>query len=160
MSGSSSGKKAKPGSMTFSNPRELMQQLLEMVEDNSSAGLEQRLEEMQTKLDALEEKVDSGGGSVDSQALSETLKTLITSVLVQSGFLEKAITAIVTRQLQEAGQGVGEPAVQKEIKNFLASDEMKILLDDKFRQVTLYLKTDVIPASVRQALKNADTQPA
>ncbi|MCZ6792337.1 MAG: hypothetical protein O7J95_01840 [Planctomycetota bacterium] len=146
--------------MTFSNPRELMQQLLEMVEDNSSKGLEQRLEEMQTKLDALEKKVDSGGGSVDSQALSETLKTLITSVLVQSGFLEKAITAIVTRQLQQAGQGIVEAAVEKELKKFLGSDEMKMLLDDKFRQVTLYLKTDVIPAAVRQALKNADTQPA
>ncbi|MEM7233375.1 MAG: hypothetical protein AAF517_14450, partial [Planctomycetota bacterium] len=59
----------------------------------------------------------------------------------------------LSENLQRLLQNEARPILQEEMKQFFAGDEMKVLLDDKFRAVTLYLKTDVIPNSVRQAMR-------
>ncbi len=42
--------------------------------------------------------------------------------------------------------------IQKEMKSALASDDLKELLDEKLRAVTLYLKNEVIPKAVQQVI--------
>ncbi len=45
--------------------------------------------------------------------------------------------------------------MQKEVALALGSENMKILIDEKFRAISLYLKTDVIPKTVAQILKSS-----
>ena len=49
-------------------------------------------------------------------------------------------------------------AVQKELQAFMASENMKMLIDDKFRTVQLYLTTEVIPNTVKQILRKLSQQ--
>ncbi len=47
--------------------------------------------------------------------------------------------------------------IHKEIMTFMASDEMKELMDDKFRLINTYLKTEVIPKVVQKELSRIET---
>lgn len=44
---------------------------------------------------------------------------------------------------------------QKEASAALSGENLKILIDEKFRAISIYLKTDVIPKAVAQALKGS-----
>lgn len=147
-----------------SNPKELMQQLLEMMEEKTEESTDHRLEKIEKQLNALIKKVEAGGGGgpVNASNVSGIFKKLINSVLIESGFLEKIVASTLSHQFDEDSEfaAVIHNSVQKEIKTWLSSNEMKELMDDKFRHVTVYLKTDVIPTAVRQALENADVQHA
>jgi hypothetical protein len=44
---------------------------------------------------------------------------------------------------------------QKEAGSALSGENLKILIDEKFRAISIYLKTDVIPKAVAQALKGS-----
>ena len=177
----------KPGFATAATPKELMSQLVSMLNEDSGSSVEERLEELRRKVDSLAAKVESAeadgglaGVGPDAASMGDLLKRTITSVLLESGFLEKFVTSIVTKKIAESGGGGGDvtaqarelskqfltenlgtifqsqikPQLEAEIQQWMSSEAMKVLLDDKFRAVTLYLKTDVIPTAVRQAMNN------
>lgn len=183
-----------PGFATAAGPKELLAQLASMLDETKGDknGLEERLARLESNLAELGAHLKAGGEggrggiSLSDDALGEKLKRLISSVLIESGFLEKFVKSTVESQLEGAGgsdpQSVKRMAgqlakefltenlgtifqkeiaeiVRKEVSQFLAGEEMKLLLDEKFRTVTLYLKTDVIPNAVRHALKSGPPRP-
>jgi hypothetical protein len=185
-----------PGFATAAGPKQLLAQLAAMLDHNREASttattLEDRLARLETSLDDLGTRVSDVGSpraatGISEEFLGEKLKTLISSVLVESGFLEKFVKSTVERTLEQNGGAVANEDVRKqaarlakeflsenlgavfqqqiqdvvrtEVGSFLAGEDMKVLLDDKFRAVTLYLKTDVIPNAVRHALKSNAAQ--
>jgi len=152
MSDLGKGKTERMGS--FGNAPELMKQLAAMLEQAQDPAA--RLTDLETRVEALASRVGSGSGNQD---LAGTIKKIVSSVLLESGFLEKLIDRRLAERLGGADAATGlakeiRGAVQKEIEGYLASDSIKELLDEKFRAVTLYLKTDVIPQAVRQALRD------
>lgn len=179
-----------PGFATAAGPKQLLAQLASMLDQNPGGAnsLEERLSRLESSITDLGSRLADGaegaaraGGGFTDDALGEKLKKLISSVLIESGFLEKFVKSTVEKRLGDAGapdaQSIRQQAAQlakeflsenlgaifqkeiqeivrKEVSQFLAGDEMKMLLDDKFRAVTLFLKTDVIPNAVRHALKS------
>jgi len=53
-----------------------------------------------------------------------------------------------------------EAVVQTAVAEFLAGEGVKELVDDKFRAVTMYMKSDVIPQAVKNTLKDLEAEPA
>lgn len=49
-------------------------------------------------------------------------------------------------------------ALREEARNYFSSDELKELLDQKFRAIDLYLKTDLIPKVVKREIKALQEQ--
>ncbi len=93
---------------------------------------------------AVEHKLEargSGGASEHAEALQKEAAN------IAKKFLSENIGSLSKKEIQDA---IGD-STQK----VLSSENVKVLIDDKFRAVTLYLKTEVIPKSVRQALKEA-----
>ena len=90
-----------------------------------------------------------------SVALRDTLLEVIHSSLFTSGVLETYGTRAVNDKMQSESTAL----VQREIQATLSSENVKILLDDKFRAISLYLKSEVIPKTVAQILKG-QKQPA
>ena len=88
-------------------------------------------------------------------ALRDTLLEVIHTSLFTSGVLEKYVTRAVSEKIQTEVTAL----VQREIQATLSSENVKILLDDKFRAISLYLKSEVIPKTVAQILKGPK-QPA
>jgi hypothetical protein len=119
-----------------------------------------------------------------SEKTREVLTGVLASTLFESGLLEKTVERIVEqkglgaaggapadlprrvkeectsllKQLLAEGSGALRLEIQgmarKEITSALGSEEFKVLLDDKFRAISLYLKTELIPKTVAQALKS------
>jgi phage tail tube protein FII len=113
----------------------------------------------------------------------EVLTGVLASTLFESGLLEKTVTRIVEQKGLSAGGGAPadlsrvvreectslikqllaegsgslrheiQALARKEITAALGGEEFKVLLDDKFRAISLYLKTELIPKTVAQALK-------
>jgi hypothetical protein len=116
--------------------------------------LEKKLEEIQQR-------------SLESHAAKtkEVLMELVKGILFDSGLLEKVVLRAVEKKLKE-GSGVGSGAsvpadtanlqalVKREISSSLSGEAVKEMLDDRFRAISVYLKTEVIPKAVSQALKN------
>jgi hypothetical protein len=116
--------------------------------------------------------------------IRKQVKEVLNSVLIESGLLKQVVETVVERQLEaRGGDGGGgerlrqeaaalakdflsknlgtvfkdeiQGAVTAATKELLSSEQVKILIDDKFRAVTLYLKTEVIPKAVRQAARES-----
>ncbi len=68
------------------------------------------------------------------------------------------VSEAVSRHLKENLKGTVSDAIGSEIRAFLSSDEMKELLDTKFRAIDLYLKTDLIPKIVKREITKAQEQ--
>ena len=80
----------------------------------------------------------------------------------QGGAVEASVASLLQEKSGELLLGNKSPLrqelhnlVQKEVAAALSSEDMKILIDDKFRAISIYLKTDVIPKTVTQILRNA-----
>ncbi len=46
--------------------------------------------------------------------------------------------------------------IQREVKELLASNELKEMIDDKFRMISVYMKTEVIPKAVQKELSRSE----
>lgn len=143
---------------------------LEELKKVVSAGIE-RVQEKATAL--VDERIKRGlQGSFKAltNTTKDALNQVVQAILFDSGILEKLVQRIVEERLKEAGAigGGGAAAAgslseeqkketldlfQKELSAALASEQMKMLIDDKFRAISLYLKSDVIPKAVQEALK-------
>jgi hypothetical protein len=97
---------------------------------------------------------DQGSNPSSSGDLRDTLLEVIHSTLFTSGVLEKYITRAVNDKIQNEVLQL----VQREIQATLSSENIKILIDDKFRSISLYLKSEVIPKTVAQILKGQKQQ--
>ena len=64
-------------------------------------------------------------------------------------YLQRHLGAVLESELRVV--------IHKEIMTFMASDELKELMDDKFRLMNTYLKTDVIPKVVQQELARSES---
>ncbi|MBN1443180.1 MAG: hypothetical protein JXA90_10750 [Planctomycetes bacterium] len=82
----------------------------------------------------------SGGAGGGADALKKESVRLVKEFLSQNlaGLFQKEIRA----------------AVASEMQSFMAGEEMKVLIDDKFRAIQLYLTTEVVPNNVKQILRN------
>jgi hypothetical protein len=70
--------------------------------------------------------------------------------------LRKECASIVQVAMDESSARMEKEVrslVDKQTTAFLSSENLKVLIDDKFRAISLYLKTEVIPKAVHQALK-------
>ena len=132
------------------------------------------------RVDALIElkvkKAISGTVLAGTDRMKDAVLKVMQGVLLESGLLERFIQRAVEAKVQGLSGGAGAAKdgprpgavagadgdvrglVQKEISRALAGEELKGLVDEKFRAITLYLKTDVIPKVVQQTLK-ADAKP-
>jgi hypothetical protein len=70
--------------------------------------------------------------------------------------IQKAVQEHLAKHLGSVFQGELRSLVQKEVKAFTGSDGLKEVIDEKFRAITLYLKTDVIPKVVRDTLARVE----
>jgi hypothetical protein len=68
---------------------------------------------------------------------------------------EKVVREYLSRHLGVLFQTEIRGVIQKEMKTFLSSDELKELIDEKFRMINHYLKTEVIPKVVHQELSKS-----
>ncbi len=113
---------------------------------------------------------------IDRQILEKAKELFKRSVFSGSLDIKKAITKVVENALAArgiTGEGQANPAemikehlrenlgpvlqetVSGEVRKFLSSEELKELLDSKFRAIDLYLKTDVIPKVVKREIAKA-----
>ena len=115
-------------------------------------------------VEGVTEKNDAGSAAVNRDQLAE----VVHAVVFESGLLKKQIE----RELESSLKGAIKPVigeyvkndlskalgdmVQKAVTDLLNSEEIKVLIDSKFRAITLYLKTDVIPKVVKQCLAQAE----
>jgi len=164
-------------------PKQLMEQLVTMLHQEPGTEAGSAVEARTAALEARISKLEADGTATLNDHIAEKLKKLIGALFLESGFLEKFVTTVVDRKMEALPAGGGGEALaeesskiakqfltenmsalfeteikavmEKELQAFLGSDNMKELLDDKFRAVTLYLRTDVIPTAVRQALKSS-----
>ncbi len=93
----------------------------------------------------------------------DKLAEVINAVVFESGILSKVIKS----ELDDSLKGAIEAYLDRELPKFindnvatavsdcLGSEEVKLLIDTKFRAITLYLKTEVIPKAVKQLLQKA-----
>jgi hypothetical protein len=110
---------------------------------------------------------------VATQKMKDAIMKAIQGVLVDSGLLEKFVDRSIDQRMK-AGQPVPgstvkplaggsgdtqalkaeiQTMIQKEVASQASSESMKEMIDEKFRAISLYLKSDVIPKAVAQALK-------
>lgn len=130
-------------------------QLLAEVSRKIVPEIEARLE---GRLQALVAR--SAGRAPGEGEFKELITGILSATLFESGMLEKLIERKVDelrRSLQssfiaEARKEISS-IVGREVAAALGSENMKILIDEKFRAISVYLKTDVIPKTVAQILK-------
>jgi len=72
----------------------------------------------------------------------------------------KLVKEFLSQNLRSLFQNEIRGAIQKELQSFLASEDMKIMIDNKFRAVQLYLTSDVVPTTVKQILQKYARQKA
>jgi hypothetical protein len=87
----------------------------------------------------------------DAAHIKDMLLEVIHSALFQSGVLEKFVARALDQRLEKDIIAI----VQREIQVTLSSENVKVLIDDKFRAISLYLKQEVIPKAVAQILKGS-----
>ncbi len=92
----------------------------------------------------------------------DQIAEVINAVVFESGILSKVIKS----ELDDILNGILKEYLDRELPKFLTdnvssavsdclgSEEVKLLIDTKFRAITLYLKSDVIPKAVKQLLQN------
>ena len=93
----------------------------------------------------------------------EKLAEVINAVVFESGILSKVIKSelddvlksATTEYLNRELPKFLNDNVSKAVGECLGSEEVKLLIDSKFRAITLYLKTDVIPKVVKQLLQKS-----
>ncbi len=66
--------------------------------------------------------------------------------------IQAAVKEYMTHHLGTHFQGEIRGVIQKEMKSALASEDLKEMLDEKLRAVTLYLKNEIVPKAVQQVI--------
>lgn len=66
--------------------------------------------------------------------------------------IQAAVKEYVTQHLGGHLQAEIRGVIQKEMKSALGSEELKEMLDEKLRAVTLYLKNEIVPKAVQQVI--------
>ena len=130
---------------------------------------------------ALEENESS---QLSNAKTKEALLKVLQAALFESGLLEKIVHRAVDQRLNGTREGEaaakggveaeGFPAmkdylaknlpelckgeiqgiVQKQIQAAFAGENVKMLFDEKFRAISIYLKTEVIPKAISQQLRS------
>ncbi len=122
----------------------------------------------------------TGGGQDAATDIRKTVSEAVTSVLLETSLLDRLIerhlkSSPAAKAVAAAGesaqanpkdpskpgrdhvatpvQGDLRALIQSEMRAFLTSQELKELLDEKFRSITLYLKNEVIPKAIRSLQK-------
>jgi hypothetical protein len=149
-----------------------------------------RLADIETQLGSLSKRLNGQGvatvgspegGEWTHERIAGKLKEVLASVLIENGILASLVEKSVERRLKAPGASASEGVaagglgasetqelVRDEIqeslarftKEFLNSEALKVLIDEKFRTMTVYLKTEVIPKAVRQAVKETAPETA
>ena len=97
-------------------------------------------------------------GSLD---IKKAVTRVVESVLEARGITgggkgqTQDISEAVSQYLKENLGNMLTETISSEVKSFLTSEEMKELLDSKFRAIDLYLKTDLIPKVVKREITKA-----
>ncbi len=98
--------------------------------------------------------------SQQTVASRDQLAEVVHAVVFESGLLtrqiqsqlETSLKSVVSEYVKnDLSKAMGD-TVQKAVTDLLNSEEIKMLIDSKFRAINLYLKTDVIPKVVKQCL--------
>lgn len=95
------------------------------------------------------------------QLTKDKLAEVINAVVFESGILSRVVRSELDEALKNAMKEhlhselpkILNDNVSKAVSECLGSEEVKLLIDSKFRAITLYLKTDVIPKVVKQLLQ-------
>lgn len=125
------------------------------------------------------------GAVTDLEKVKDVVAGVVSGTLFDSGLLQKYVARSVEQKLEAQGQDLEsrlekilrergahllqsalsetlskmrrelQALVEKECAATLSSENLKILIDDKFRAISIYLKTDVIPKTVSQMLKGS-----
>jgi len=104
----------------------------------------------------------SPGAAGSSEATKEALTQVMQAVLFESGFLEKFVQRAVEQKLETGNSAKAlldscrseiQGIVEKTVSATLSGENVKVMIDDKFRAISLYLKGEVIPKAVIQILK-------
>ena len=104
---------------------------------------------------------DSQAATASSDGITkEKLVEVVTAVVFESGILSKLVDRHLEQKLDEAATKTVREYVKSEMPKAVAgsvtqvlnSDQVKELIDSKFRAIMLYLKSDVIPKVVKQTL--------
>ncbi len=93
----------------------------------------------------------------------DKLAEVINAVVFESGILSKVIKSELDDSLKDAIEAYLDRELPKfisenvatAVSDCLGSEEVKLLIDTKFRAITLYLKTEVIPKAVKQLLQKS-----
>ena len=110
-----------------------------------------------TDVDQTSEELTKASEELTKDKLAE----VINAVVFESGILSKVIKSELDDTLNDAIQTylhrelpkILNEKVSSAVSECLGSEEVKLLIDTKFRAITLYLKTEVIPKAVKQLLQ-------
>lgn len=101
----------------------------------------------------VEKQLKSQGAAGTNSAASAPGADSLDAIRQETG---KVAREFLSRHLGGLFQTEIRGVIQKEMKTILASDEIKELIDEKFRTINVYLKTEVIPKVVQQELAKAE----
>lgn len=93
---------------------------------------------------------------VAGEKAQEAVKPFLSRVQKQ---VEETVNKALAKDGPRTARGVPDQpgdistVVEAEVKKCLSSEEVKILIDEKFRAISLYLKTDVVPRLIRKHLE-------
>jgi hypothetical protein len=99
----------------------------------------------------------------ESEDIKKTVTEAVGSVLLETNLVERILDRHLKARPAAAAAAGGASAdfadlrvtVQKEMRNFVTSQEFKELMEEKFRAITMYLRSDVVPKVVRETLARA-----
>lgn len=141
---------------------------MDEIKKSVTDGLVKLQERVVPLIDERVSKAHSGSFATLTNTTKEALANVVQAILFDSGILERLVTRIVDEKITSRGAAPSSTAAaglndearkeiaalaQKAITATLAGEQMKMLLDDKFRAITLYLKSEVIPKAVQDILK-------
>lgn len=138
------------------------------IKKSIADGLGKFQERLTPVIDERIKRALSGSFAALTNTTKEALTQVVQAILFDSGILERLVSRIIDEKLLTkppgGSAGLGSEArketqdlIQKEITRALASEQMKMVFDDKFRAISLYLKSDVIPRAVQDALNKPRT---
>ncbi len=139
------------------------------IKKSIADGLGKFQERLTPVIDERIKRALSGSFAALTNTTKEALTQVVQAILFDSGILERLVSRIIDEKLPTKPSGGSEAVssealssearketqdlIQKEITRALASEQMKMVIDDKFRAISLYLKSDVIPRAVQEALR-------
>ena len=138
----------------------LQEALGRFAEESVRAAIEKQTEKLAPR---------APNGGVSAEDLRQTVAEVVGAALIETDLIDKLVERHLKNRPQAAGPGgVSTEEVMrlvqtefrgllaKELKAFLVSNEFKEILDDKFRAITLYLKSDLLPKAIKEQLSKAE----